>query len=124
MDARRFLRALGDKWEGEEEVHIVVVTHGGFLHYFTEDFEGAVNDGTVGTGWSNTEFRSYIFVGKDGEVEGDRASIAETKESRERRGRGGVKVLSRGEQMKLKAAAEAEWNQKGFQNDEDEEGKM
>lgn len=56
------------------EKEIVVVTHGGLLHYLTEDWtESGIFDGKnnsslvsarfaltdpVGTGWANTEFRS------------------------------------------------------------------
>jgi broad specificity phosphatase PhoE len=36
--ARRWLRDLGKQYDGQAE--IVVVTHGGFLHYFTEDWTG------------------------------------------------------------------------------------
>lgn len=36
-DARVWLRALGREQRGVDDVHVVVVTHGGFLHYFTED---------------------------------------------------------------------------------------
>lgn len=50
-----------------------------FLHYLTEDWGG---DGTFyGTGWDNTEFRSYTFV----EEEGDNAAIVETEASKARR---------------------------------------
>jgi broad specificity phosphatase PhoE len=37
-EARRWLRDLGMKYGGNAD--IVVVTHGGFLHYFTEDWTG------------------------------------------------------------------------------------
>lgn len=36
--ARRWLREIGQKYG--EDADIVVVTHGGFLHYFTEDWKG------------------------------------------------------------------------------------
>lgn len=114
------------------DVHVVAVTHGGFLHYFTEDFEGAINDGTVGTGWQNTEFRTYVFKesggsevngvkGLGGEGDGDRAEITETRESRMRRKRGSL-ILTREEQMRLKALAEREWSKDGYQNSDDSEG--
>lgn len=32
---------------------------GGFLHYITDDWES--KDKFPGTGWANTEFRSYTF---------------------------------------------------------------
>jgi broad specificity phosphatase PhoE len=132
MSARKYLRTLAESYlkEGQgEEVHMVVVTHGGFLHYFTEDFEGAVNDGTVGTGWHNTEFRSFNFVGEaeaskavNGEAQGDdRASIVETQESRTRRRPGSI-PLTKEEQLRLRAAAEKEWSKSGYQNKEDSDG--
>jgi broad specificity phosphatase PhoE len=37
-EARRWLRDLGKQFGGDAE--IVVVTHGGYLHYFTEDWTG------------------------------------------------------------------------------------
>jgi len=109
--ARIFLKRLGEEAlaAGQEDVQIVLVTHGGFLHYFTEDWDGAL--GSVGTGWSNTEFRSYNFVDED--------SIRETKESRERR-RGTEKELSRDEQRELRDAAEREWGLAGFQTPDGE----
>ncbi|KAH0614634.1 uncharacterized protein H6S33_000270 [Morchella sextelata] len=71
-EARNYLKSL-------DTSHVVAVLHGAFLHYLTEDWAG---DGSFpGTGWSNTEFRSYTF--KD--EEGDNATLVETKESHERR---------------------------------------
>ncbi|KAJ5267176.1 phosphoglycerate mutase family protein [Penicillium angulare] len=85
--ARQWLKARPEK-------DIVVVTHGGFLHYFTEDWEDSSQ--YQGTGWSNTEFRSYTFSDEvhahdlDGnELEGENASLIETVESRQRRGKEG-----------------------------------
>ncbi|EEQ83626.2 phosphoglycerate mutase [Blastomyces dermatitidis ER-3] len=84
-EARRWLKARPEK-------EIVIVTHGGFLHYFTEDWE----DSTLyqGTGWRNTEYRTYTFAASVDQddlygrpVDGDNASIIETRESRTRRGR-------------------------------------
>lgn len=72
-EARNFLKSLDTQ-------HVVAVLHGAFLHYLTEDWAG---DGLFpGTGWSNTEFRSYTF--KEDE-EGDNATLVETAESRARR---------------------------------------
>ncbi|OAX82876.1 hypothetical protein ACJ72_02773 [Emergomyces africanus] len=84
-EARRWLKARPEK-------EIVVVSHGGFLHYFTEDWQDSML--YQGTGWRNTEYRTYTFsdsVDQDdlygGLVDGDNASIIETPESRTRRGR-------------------------------------
>ncbi|KAE8445115.1 hypothetical protein EG329_013717 [Mollisiaceae sp. DMI_Dod_QoI] len=121
LDARKILRELGEQFlrerakqgkEGDEEVHMVVTTHGGFLHYFTEDWEGT--ERFMGTGWANCEWRSYEFVeGKE-----ERASIRETGESRMRR-LGTEIPISEEEQQRLKDAAHREWG-KRLQNDEAE----
>lgn len=96
--------------DGDKDVDIVVVTHGGFLHYFTEDWEG--NEKFTGTGWANTEVRSYEFV--DAGMGDEAASLVETRESRRAR-RGSERGLSGDEQRQLRASAEREWAQSGFQ---------
>ncbi|CRG84004.1 hypothetical protein PISL3812_01350 [Talaromyces islandicus] len=84
-EVRQWLRARPEK-------EIVLVTHGGLLHYLTEDWE----DSSLyqGTGWLNTEYRTYKFSdtvdtedieGK--KLSGDDATIIETPESRTRRGK-------------------------------------
>lgn len=45
--ARVWLRDLAAQSKGADEVHIVVVTHGGFLHFLTDDWDGM--DSTAGT---------------------------------------------------------------------------
>ncbi|KAJ8061186.1 hypothetical protein OCU04_010259 [Sclerotinia nivalis] len=42
-----------------EAQHVVLVTHGAFLHYLTED--GTVEDLKKGTAYSNCEFRIFTF---------------------------------------------------------------
>lgn len=98
--ARVWLRELGRKG-GEEgkDVHIAVVTHGGFLHFLTEDLDGF--DRSKGTGWQNCECRSYVFVDEDGDDE--RASVKETEASWKAR-RGSEIGLTETEQMELRAA--------------------
>jgi broad specificity phosphatase PhoE len=110
-DARIWLRNLGVEASkgSEEDVNIVVVTHGGYLHYFTEDWDGHAN--FTGTGWANTEFRSYEFVDLEGE-NGD-ASLQETAASRERR-KGSEKPLTADEQRELRASAERQSAEEGF----------
>lgn len=98
------------KTEEEAEPHVVIVTHGGFLHYLTEDWEG--HDGGLGTGWKNTEFRSYTFADANGEDQN--ASIVETAESRKRRN-GQEIPLTREEQTNLRRVAEQRWSGMGFQ---------
>lgn len=100
------------------EKNIVVVTHGGIVHYLTEDwtdsskFAGALQSLhhlvkvpadplmgiDLGTGWANAEFRSYRFVDEAGENE----AMKETDESRERR-RGTEKPFTEAEQRQLKS---------------------
>ncbi|KAK2735014.1 hypothetical protein FQN57_001390 [Myotisia sp. PD_48] len=83
-EARRWLKERPEK-------EIAIVSHGGFLHYFTEDWQ----DSTLyqGTGWANTEFRTYHFTDAvhDDDLLGnkhgvDNASVVETMDSRKRRG--------------------------------------
>lgn len=103
-DTRRLLRErvkelrneVGSEHEKDQAVEIVMVSHGGWLHYFTQDWEGAFN--TYGTGWKNCEVRSYQFVDElddtaerdlyqdQGKVGNDPAYLVETTESRRRRG--------------------------------------
>ncbi|THY43359.1 hypothetical protein D6C97_09270 [Aureobasidium pullulans] len=88
------------------EKEIVVVTHGGFLHYFTEDWMDTHKmDGTPSagnpplhrTGWYNTEYRSYNFGNNP---RSGRVILVETEQSRARRS-GNDQPLSREEQSNL-----------------------
>lgn len=111
LEVRRWLKARPEK-------QIVLVTHGGFLHWFTQDWQGfnegagehtvsvmwvPRNDGNgadevwSGTGWSNVEYRAYQFS-EDGSD-----SLVETKESRESR-RGAEKGLDMTEKIELNNA--------------------
>jgi broad specificity phosphatase PhoE len=110
-DARIWLRNLAQSQSGDGDVDIVVVTHGGYLHYFTEDWEG--NEKFTGTGWENTEYRSYEFV--DEAFKDSAASLVETMESRAAR-TGSQKPLTLDEQRELRASAEREWRESGFQS--------
>jgi len=105
--ARVWLRELGRRFEEDGEgvdAHIVVVTHGGFLHFLTQDWDGM--NPTAGTGWDNTEWRSYEFVaGGAGEEDDGEAALRETRVSWRRR-RGSAKGLSETEQMELRVAVE------------------
>ncbi|KAK1141283.1 hypothetical protein N8T08_009186 [Aspergillus melleus] len=65
------------------EKEIVVVSHGAFLHFLTEDWEDSYTH--EGTGWSNAEFRTYVLEPKTSGV--DDVSFVETGESRRRRGK-------------------------------------
>lgn len=78
-----------------------VFCSGGFLHYFTEDWTGS--DRFQGTGWANTEFRSYNFSG----FQPDEAHLLETSESKHRR-LGDEKPFDHNETTQLKRVSTAE----------------
>ncbi|KAF5562300.1 histidine phosphatase superfamily clade-1 [Fusarium phyllophilum] len=80
------------------ESEIVVVTHGCFLHFFTDDWVNSVNPD--GTDWANAEVRSYTILHDD--TEGP--VLCETLESRMRRG---VELVppTREEQQELRQGA-------------------
>lgn len=71
---------VGD--EDRNELRIVVVTHGEFVHWLTGDFSGVSEHNN--TGWRNAEVRSFRFAEGDGD--GDDATLVETAQSVERRG--------------------------------------
>lgn len=119
-EARRWLKARPEK-------NIVMVTHGGFLHYFTEDWE----DSTLyqGTGWANTEFRTYQFTDAiDKEdlyglpLDGDNASLVELLDSRKRRGVPG-EPGSREQQKQFFVQAMTGWEEQLAQSGEKKEVK-
>ena len=74
-----------------------------------------------GTGWANTEFRSFQFSDtidkdgiSDGALDGDNATIIETVESRKRRGRS-AEAPSRQEQKEFYRQAVKGWDDLGLQ---------
>ncbi|KAL4989973.1 histidine phosphatase superfamily [Aspergillus falconensis] len=111
-DARRWLKARPEK-------EIVMVSHGGVLHYFTEDWEDSSQ--FQGTGWTNTEYRTYTFsdnIDLD-DLEGnklgsDNASLVETLESRQRRGKEGP-TADREKQKELYKRGVQGWDDQGLQ---------
>lgn len=132
-EARQWLRARPEK-------EIALVAHGGLLHYLTEDWSGSERYtgkialhlfkyaqigvssmlspkiifklylGYTGTGWANTEFRSYQFVVGE---EGDNASFTETTESYLRR-RGEETPLTDAEKLQLGSTAKESWVRAGY----------
>ncbi|KAH7312269.1 histidine phosphatase superfamily [Stachybotrys elegans] len=73
LEARIALRELA----GKGDDHIVVVSHGGFLHFLTDEWYG-IPTGSA-TGWHNCELRSYQFVDPTGQDPD--AALRETAES-------------------------------------------
>ncbi|KAI1211281.1 phosphoglycerate mutase-like protein [Annulohypoxylon truncatum] len=99
-EARLWLRDLANK--AGEDAQIVLVTHGGILHFLTRDWDGVKLE--KGTGWENTELRSYEFedpTGQDPE-----ASLKETQPSWRRR-RGSAIPLTATEQVQIRQAFQA-----------------
>ncbi|KIW15682.1 hypothetical protein PV08_05732 [Exophiala spinifera] len=87
-DTRRFLRQKARELtsdKGDENVEMVLVTHGGYLHYLTNDWEEA--NKLAGTGWENCEFRTYTFEADFGSDADSDAFLTETADSRRRRGK-------------------------------------
>ena len=80
-----------------EEDAICLVSHGGFMHYLNEDWDGFGE--AKATGWANCEWRSYEFKAEVGEGD-ENATRVETEGSRARR-RGAEKGLSNIEQAEL-----------------------
>lgn len=112
LAARRWLKARPEK-------EIIVVTHGGYLHYFTDDWEDSSQ--YQGTGWTNTEYRTYTFSEEDHKndlegnvLDGDNASLVETIESRNRRGKKGP-TPDREEQKTLYRIGTQGWDEQGLQ---------
>lgn len=86
-DARILLREKARELvqSGDVDAHVVLVSHGGYLHFFTDDWEDSWH--RHGTGWSNCETRSYVFehdLNADVDAE---ARLTETMESRQKRGK-------------------------------------
>ncbi|KAM3463622.1 hypothetical protein MY5147_007267 [Beauveria neobassiana] len=77
-EARRTLRDIAGL---QTDKHIVVVSHGAFLHFLTDEYQD-IPSGNA-TSWKNCEYRSYQFVDATGADDG--AAIIETDESWHRR---------------------------------------
>ncbi|KAI1260250.1 histidine phosphatase superfamily [Xylariaceae sp. FL1019] len=98
-EARVFLRRLARK--APDDAHIVVVSHGGFLHFLTNDFAGLSEE--YFTSYRNTGMRSFEFADLHGDdVE---AKLVETRESCLKSGLGFYALLSEEEKAELKSYA-------------------
>ncbi|KAF4928265.1 putative phosphatase [Colletotrichum viniferum] len=97
--------------QGDTDPEVALVTHGGFLHYLTDDWEDSWLN--PGTGWRNCETRSYEFeldVMKDTDME---ARLTETTESRLKRGKPNPKPAKE-EQAGLFGQAMENWEKQGL----------
>ncbi|KAF2489035.1 hypothetical protein BU16DRAFT_520144 [Lophium mytilinum] len=107
---RQKIRELVRK--GDTDAEVVLVTHGGYLHFFTDDWEDSYQ--YPGTGWHNCETRSYSFeedvmADADGE-----ARLTETTESRRKRGKT-YPMYSREKQPELFELGMQRWESQGLQ---------
>ncbi|EED21485.1 phosphoglycerate mutase, putative [Talaromyces stipitatus ATCC 10500] len=93
------------------EKEVVVVCHGGFLHYFTQDWSG-IKAEEHASAWENCDFRTYRFV----DSSDDDATMLETDESRQARGVAEQKIPSKEEQQNLYLQTMQTWEDRGFQN--------
>ena len=107
---RQLLRELVNA--GDTDAQVVLVTHGGFLHYFTEDWEES--DKYYGTGWLNTEARAYAYIAGVDAMD-DEAALVETPESRMRRGKD-TPTIDKNEQEKLFLTSHQNWEEQGLGN--------
>lgn len=114
-DARIFLRKLARDFiaAGDQNVHLVLVAHGGFLHYLTEDWENS--DRFPGTGWVNCETRAYTFAHGVDNDDDMNAHLVETMDSRRRRGLD-YPMISKEKQRALFDLAMQGWEDQGLQN--------
>jgi len=107
---RELLKGLVDA--GDADAQIMLVTHGGYLHYFTDDWEDS--NKYYGTGWLNTEARAYEYVlGVDGTD--DEAALHETLESRAKRGKDTPR-MTKDQQEALFHAGHQAWDEQGLGN--------
>jgi broad specificity phosphatase PhoE len=97
---------------GDIDAHVVLVTHGNFLRYFTDDWEDSCK--YPGTGWHNCETRSYTFE-EDfmADVDGE-ARLTETMDGRQKRSKTHP-MYRREKQPELFELAMQQWENQGLQ---------
>lgn len=110
-EARVFLRDLARR--GPDDAHIVVVSHGGFIHFLTEDFSGLW--AKCFTSYGNTTMRSFQFVDLHGDDPD--AKLVQTEESCRLSRYSRFVDLSEREKMRLRsiAVARVEWQKRDWE---------
>lgn len=113
-DTRLFLRQKIRELvkNGDTDVNIALVTHGGFLHFFTEDWEDSWQ--FPATGWVNCETRAYAFELDPLGDEDQDARLVETEESRRKRGKM-YPMFGKDKQPALFKCAMETWESQGLQ---------
>ncbi|KAK9851632.1 histidine phosphatase superfamily [Penicillium brevicompactum] len=100
-EARLWLKARPEK-------EIVVVAHGGLMHFLNGDWEDCCKN--EATGWDNAEYRTYEF--DTARIDED-LPMLETPESRLRRGKAGPQP-SHEEQSSLRESGLRGWAEQGY----------
>ncbi|KAK5045803.1 hypothetical protein LTR84_008896 [Exophiala bonariae] len=113
-DARRLLRQKARELQaaGDDAVEIVLVAHGAYMHYISDDWEDAAI--YPSTGWQNCEHRTYNFEVDFQEDDAD-AFFVETMESRSRRGKTHP-MIGHDKQVALCEEMMQAWEDHGCQN--------
>ena len=113
-DIRLFLRAKARELvsSGYDDAEIVLITHGGFLHYLTDDWEDSYHN--PGTGWYNCETRAYVFESNFRSNDDEDAWLMEARKSRWRRGKYHP-MYGKKDQVKLFTTAMEHWQAQGLQ---------
>jgi broad specificity phosphatase PhoE len=111
-DARVFLRELAQS--APDDAHIVIVSHGGFLHFLTEDYSGLSQ--RYFTSYGNTAMRSFQFVDLYGDDPD--AKMVEMEESYQISRSPCFAEMSDDDKKRLKsyAVARVEWQKRDFEN--------
>lgn len=113
-DARIFLRQkIRDLVRnGDTDAQVILVTHGCYLHFFTDDWEDSYQ--YPGTGWHNCETRAYAFEKDFMEDADGEARLVETIESRQKRGKMHP-MYDREKQYELFEIGMQNWESQGLQ---------
>ncbi|QPG94380.1 hypothetical protein C2857_005814 [Epichloe festucae Fl1] len=96
-EARKALKEIAEGADGD----VAVVSHGGFLHFLTDDWEGIPLERA--TAWTNCQCRSYTFA--ESQDDKDDVRLVETEESWRRREHVAKQPLGVTEQRELRAVA-------------------
>lgn len=114
-DARVLLREKARELHaaGDDAVEIVLVAHGAYMHYISDDWEDAAK--FTSTGWENCEFRTYRFEADFLNDTDTDAFFVETRESRKRRGKNHP-MIGHESQVSLCAEMMQAWEDQGCQN--------
>lgn len=110
-EARVFLRDLARR--APDDAHIVVVSHGGFIHFLTEDFSGLWE--RYFTSYGNTTMRSFQFVDLHGDDPD--AKMVQTEDSCQMSRYPRFVDMSEDERKRLRsfAVARVEWQKRDFE---------